>query len=283
MVNDGSTDQTEEIVKSFSDERIKYYYQDNMGLARTRNRQLELSNGEFVAFLDQDDLWMPTKLEKQIQLFEDNPKVGFLYSNVYVMQNKKRRLVYSMRATMPQGSVFRTFLTRYPVNLQTVMIKKTLLDDMDHWFDKKLELCEEYDFFLRFLHNAQAGYYKEPLAVYRLHPNMSSAKKFHKFPDEKAYILAKLSSLISEFDKKYQEEIKCFRNEIMVGQAVEQMLQGKKQQARESMQPCRFANLKCFVLYLMTYIPLFLYVLLHEMRGGIILRQRLRCLRKKIL
>jgi hypothetical protein len=83
-----------------------------------------------------------------------------------------------------------------------------------------------------------------------------------------------------EFDKKYQDEIKLFRTEISVAQAVEHMLQGEKQQAREIMQPCRFVKVKCFVLYLMTYMPIFLYVLLHEMKGGIILRQRSRYLRQ---
>ncbi|MCK4827992.1 glycosyltransferase family 2 protein, partial [bacterium] len=262
IINDGSCDSTESIIDHYIKQGhpIVYNYQENRGLSSSRNEAMKLSCGDYIAFIDHDDMWLPHKLETQLSYLQAHPECGFLYSNAYVLQDKKQRLIYPMRTTMPQGSVFRTFLIRYPVNLQTVMIKKTLLDGMDHWFDKKLELCEEYDFFLRFLRNAQAAYQKDPLAIYRLHPNMSSAKKFDKFPDEKTYILDKLSNLISGFDKKYQDEIKLFRTEISVARAIERMLQGKKRQARKIMQPFRFVNVKSFVLYLMTYMPLFLYL-----------------------
>ncbi len=285
IINDGSCDSTETIISHYIEQGhpIIYKYQENQGLSSSRNEAIRLSHGDYIAFIDHDDIWLPHKLETQTRYLQTHPECEFLYSNAYVLQDKKQRLIYPMRAKMPEGSVFRTFLTRYPVNLQTVVIKKKIIDGMDHWFDKKLELCEEYDFFLRLLHNGQAGYQKDPLAVYRLHPNMNSVKKFHKFPDEKTYILDKLSNRISEFGKKYQDEIKLFRVEILISQAVEYMLRGEQRQAREILQPCRFMNIKCLVLYIMTYIPLFLYILFHEMKGGIILRQRLRYLRPKKL
>ena len=74
LVNDGSTDMTEEIIKTFSDPRIKYYSQKNIGLGKTRNRQLALSSGDFIAFCDDDDIWLPAKLEKQVDLLKENPK-----------------------------------------------------------------------------------------------------------------------------------------------------------------------------------------------------------------
>jgi hypothetical protein len=66
------------------------------------------------------------------------------------------------------------------VNLQTVIIRKILLDDLGHWFDENLDLSEEYDFFLRLLYKTMVGYNKGPLVIYRLHSNMSSVKNFHK-------------------------------------------------------------------------------------------------------
>ncbi len=285
IINDGSSDSTELIIEHYIKQGypIVYKYQDNKGLGFSRNEAIKLSHGKYIAFIDHDDMWLPHKLETQLRYFHTHPEHGFLYSNTYVLQDKKQRLLRSMRAKMPEGSVFRTFLVHYPVNLQTVVIKKTLLDDMGHWFDKELDLCEEYDFFLRLLYKTQAGYQKEPLAVYRLHSNMSSAKNFHKFKDEKLYILNKLSKQILKFEERYQDEIRLFRAGVASVQSTEYMLRGERRQAREAMRFCVFISMKYFVLYLMTYMPLFFYVWLHEMKGGIILRQRLRCLCQKNL
>jgi len=281
--DNASTDGSAEIAKRY-DGHLRYFRgEETIPLGAARNKALEQARGEFIAFLDCDDLWLSHKLETQLRYLHTHPEHGFLYSNAYVMQGRKRRLVYPMRATMPQGSVFRTFLTRYPVNLQTVVIRKTLLGDLDHCFDKKLDLCEEYDFFLRLLYKTQAGYQKEPLAVYRLHPNMSTVKNFHKFEDEKLYILNKFFKQIPKFDEKYQNEIRLFRGGVAVAQATEYMLRGEKSQARGAMRPYMFISTKHFLLYLMTYMPLSLYVGLRDMKGGIILRQRLLYLHQKNL
>lgn len=278
--DNASTDSSGEIAKSY-DEKLRYFRgEKTIPLGAARNKAIEQVEGEFVAFLDCDDLWMPHKLETQIFHFNSQPEQGFFYSNAYVLQDKKRRLACSRRAKMPEGSVFRTFLTYYPVNLQTVIFRKTLLDDMNHWFDKKLDLCEEYDFFLRLLYKTMAGYHNEPLVVYRLHSNMSTVKKFHKFEEEYLHILDKLSGSIPKFKEKYQSEIRLFRSRIASVKAAECVLHGEKSTARDILQPYRFVNVKCFVLYFMTYMPLFFYVWLHEMKGGTILRQRLHCLRQ---
>ena len=128
-----------------------------------------------------------------------------------------------------------------------------------------------------------AGYHKEPLAVYRLHSNMSTVKNFHKFEAENLYILDKFFKNIPKFEEKYQNEIRLFRGKVASIKATEHMLRGQKTRAREVLQPYMFIGVKHFMLYLMTYMPLFLYVGLQEMKGGIILRERLRYLRSKKL
>lgn len=281
--DNASTDSSTEIARGY-DERLRYFRgEETIPLGAARNKALEQAKGEFIAFLDCDDLWLPHKLETQLRYLHTHPECGFLYSNVYVMQNKKRRLLYSTRATMPQGLVFRAFLIRYPANLQTVLIRKTSLDNLDHWFDENLDLAEEYDFFLRLLYKTMAGHHKEPLAVYRLHSNMSTAKNFHKLEEEKLYTLDKLLKNIPKFEEKYQNEILLFRAGVATIKATEYMLQGQKSQAREAMRPYMFMRTKYFILYLMAYMPLSLYIRFHEMKGGIVLRQRLQYLQQKNL
>ena len=78
IVDDCSTDNTDEIVASFNDERIRYFRNDkNSGAALTRNKAMREARGEWIAFLDSDDLWMPEKLEKQISFMKEN---GYTFS-----------------------------------------------------------------------------------------------------------------------------------------------------------------------------------------------------------
>ena len=82
LINDGSTDESgQECQKAaVNDERIRYFYQENAGVSSARNYGMKLAQGEYIAFLDSDDLWMPQKLEKQIRFMEWND-YAFSYTN----------------------------------------------------------------------------------------------------------------------------------------------------------------------------------------------------------
>ena len=93
VVDDGSTDNTREIVENFikNDNRIKYFYQKNCGCpSGPRNLGIEKACGEYVAFLDSDDEWLPTKLERQLDLFisSTNPKLGVVACYLYIKDYK---------------------------------------------------------------------------------------------------------------------------------------------------------------------------------------------------
>ena len=79
--DDGSTDETGEIVKAYQDNRIQYYSDENHGAAYARNRALEKSNSRYIAFLDSDDQWFPQKLSTQLAAMEENPDIDLLFSN----------------------------------------------------------------------------------------------------------------------------------------------------------------------------------------------------------
>ncbi len=78
VVNDGSTDSSEQIIRSFSG--IKYFYQENSGVPVARNRGIRESVGEFIAFSDQDDVWKPNKLSDQVNYLLDNPEIEYVIS-----------------------------------------------------------------------------------------------------------------------------------------------------------------------------------------------------------
>lgn len=92
IVDDCSTDNTDDVVASFDDPRIRYYKNSkNCGAALTRNRALREANGEWIAFLDSDDLWMPEKLEKQIKFMVHND-ISFSYTNYERIDENNRPL-----------------------------------------------------------------------------------------------------------------------------------------------------------------------------------------------
>lgn len=78
IVDDGSSDRTQEWVSSLTDARIKGVVQTNQGVAVARNQGIALASGKYIAFLDSNDLWKPTKLEKQVECLEANPDVGLV-------------------------------------------------------------------------------------------------------------------------------------------------------------------------------------------------------------
>ena len=83
VVDDGSTDQTPSVLQERYDSRIIYIYQENQGESAARNRGLYSATGEYVAFLDSDDLWHPKKLQRQIEVFAEKPELGLVSTQAY--------------------------------------------------------------------------------------------------------------------------------------------------------------------------------------------------------
>ena len=119
-----------------------------MGAAR--NRAIEKSTGRFVAFLDSDDWWFETKLEKYELAFSDE-KIGLVYGNCSIFySNDKVKTLYPDVWELPQGKIFIKLMEHPFINFQSVVVRRGLLAVMDHWFDESLEVTEDLDFLLRF-------------------------------------------------------------------------------------------------------------------------------------
>jgi glycosyltransferase involved in cell wall biosynthesis len=120
-----------------------------MTLGKTRNRQLALSSGDFIAFLDHDDIWLSTKLEKQIPLFENQPKVGLVYCDTIFFNDKGDvKRLYNNRVP-PRENVFKQILKNYFLAMPSVVIRKKTLDSQQQWFDDNFSMSEECDLFTR--------------------------------------------------------------------------------------------------------------------------------------
>jgi glycosyltransferase involved in cell wall biosynthesis len=250
--DNGSTDATQSIATSYGP-KLRYFRSEiNSTLGAARNSVLKNVRGDFISFLDTDDYWLSDKLSLQVTALKEMDSVDFIYSNFYLLDQKTGRMIKGLTRQQPAGYVFGKFLQHYPINLQTVMIRKTALALVDHYFDDELTLTEEFDLFMRILYRANVYYIKSCTAVYRFHSEMSSIKNMEKYPSEAQLCLAKLLAIDSSIVDVYKDEIIVFRGKIAFWQARWHMFNGKSIEARRALKMYRFDSIKLFALYIST-------------------------------
>ncbi len=163
VVDDGSNDGTYEVVtqKYPAVRLIKNVL--NKGVSHARNLGVNHATGSHIAFLDSDDSWAPTKIEKQINLFQSNHLMNISHCDETWIKNGKKlnQKAYHKKSG---GDLFKQSLLRCMISPSAVMIKKTLL--LQHaGFDEGLPVCEDYDLWLRITSHESVGYLNEPLVV----------------------------------------------------------------------------------------------------------------------
>ncbi|MGH9541802.1 MAG: glycosyltransferase family 2 protein [Terriglobales bacterium] len=174
VVNDGSPDDTDTAVAPYL-ERIIYIKQANLGAPAARNRGLAASTGELIAFLDDDDEWMPEKLELQLPAFDD-PRVGLVYSDIRVVHDDGH-VIESFLATRPlaaSGYIFENFLASGFILTSCVVVSRRCLEDVGH-FDESMRSLQDFDLWFRILRRWKAALVRRALALRRLRAgNMTS-------------------------------------------------------------------------------------------------------------
>lgn len=172
VVDDGSKDNTVEIAKKFG-ERIHCFVQENKGAAAARNRGLSEAKGEYVAFLDSDDLWLPNKLEVQLDVLKKNPNIDAVQCGVYLV-NDALQVVGANSCDPSQDSLLDFLLFRNLAGIaSTLLIRKEKMLALKG-FGEDLVILEDWDFACRL---ARKGYLKslpDFLVLYRQHPNNRS-------------------------------------------------------------------------------------------------------------
>lgn len=201
VVDDASTDNTEDVVSNFDDERIRYIrLKENSGTsAAPRNTAIRIARGEYIAFQDSDDEWLPEKLKKQIRLFETVfSKVGIIYTDMWrINKNKKKKYWHSPRI-MPEDGIIYEEALGYRVEFigaATIVIKKECFDKAG-LLDEKLSMYIDTELLMRMSKYYYFCHIDEPLVNYFVTPNSTSSS-------ERATIMAR--KLILE---KYFNDIK---------------------------------------------------------------------------
>ena len=177
-----SNDNSKEIFKKYNDKRFKYFLADkHTVLYEARNLAVKKVKGEFIAFLDTDDVWLKEKLEEQIKLFS-NKKIGLVYGNYWRFNSKhlfkKKKLARNLE--LPNGKITNILLQRYFIGMLTVVIRKEYINAKDKIFDAKFDMLADMDFVLRFSKKWEFDCVQKPVAVSRQHQNQLQNKNLKK-------------------------------------------------------------------------------------------------------
>lgn len=172
IVDDGSTDNTREILEPLLlKHNFHYFYQENQKQAIARNNGIRNSCGEYIAFLDSDDLWHPRKLEYQVIVLEQHPEIGMVYSNQSLIQNNhKEKPIKYPYGLLKSGEIFKDLLLRkYYCSTPSILVRKSVLDEVG-LFDENLgNALEDWELTLRISQDYKVYCIDEPLMLRRLH------------------------------------------------------------------------------------------------------------------
>ncbi len=188
IVDDGSSDNIKEWVSQIDDARLKLIAQVNQGASAARNTGIKAARGEYIAFLDADDIWMPTKLETHVSYLDKNPDVGLVYSWTAITDAEGKPTGRVMTPA-DEGDVWKKILVRNIVVCPSVLVRRCCFDKVGLFIDS-LRFNEDWEMWIRIASQYQFAVIKEPLVYYRQHPNNTS-KKWQSMQDGYKFVIEK--------------------------------------------------------------------------------------------
>lgn len=164
VVDDGSNDGTENHLSEEFGDRIHYHYKDNGGVSSARNAGISLSKGDLVAFLDSDDMWAPEKMERQLSVMLHSAVPACYTNEIWIRRGVR---VNQMKKHQKYGGdIFEKCLPLCIISPSSIMLRRDVIEDTG-LFNEKLEVCEDYEYWLRLTRKYEICFLDEPLIIKR--------------------------------------------------------------------------------------------------------------------
>ena len=176
VVDDGSSDNTREVVESIQSPIVKYVYRENGGAGAARNTGVKEAAGDWIAFHDSDDMWRRDKLEKQAEYLKEHPDTGLVYSSyeMHLEDGTSILMPGNKDGLSLEGNIFVPLLVRNTVGAPTVVVRKDLFEKAGG-FDESLRSLEDWDFAVRFARDNVIGFLNDiTVDAYRVDSSVSS-------------------------------------------------------------------------------------------------------------
>jgi len=210
IIDDGSTDKTRVIVEKYHT-KVQYIYQENQGVSSARNNGIRASHGDYIAFLDADDVWLPAKLKNQIDIFNENDNIGFVYCDNYFVNESLRPLSnYSRKIPLFEGDILINFLLDYFIITSGLVVKRECFSSIGY-FSREYIVDEDFEFFLRLVQKYSGGVVKNKLFLRRIYSMSLSRQDFQR---NAAYDIQILEEFISKNQNFYKENRKILNRRL---------------------------------------------------------------------
>ena len=198
VVDDGSTDRTSQILERYTDPRFKLFRQSNRGEAGARNTGLKHMTGEYMAFLDADDVYLPNALQDLSSYLDDHPALDVVFSDGYICDQQDRELMRltEVRPGIFTGNILNPLVTTPSVITVPVctLTRIAIVRQYDLSFDEKDNLIgTDWDFWIRLAVHAKFGYLDKLTCRYRIHnTNITRTTKSEKRRKDGLYVRSKI-------------------------------------------------------------------------------------------
>lgn len=207
IFNDGSTDKTDDVIRSVLVNKggnIKYISKENEGLCKTLNKGLEIAHGTYIAFIASDDLWLPDRINKQVDFLENNKNLGMVFSDAYFIygQDKSKDKYTGYKPiirkcylnSVPNTNIYEMLLRENIIPAVSALIRRDCYEKVGQ-YDISLKF-EDYDMWLRISKEYPIGFIDEPLVYYRLHDSNISKNM-------KVMFIGSIQALKKQYNSEY--------------------------------------------------------------------------------
>lgn len=231
IIDDGSTDKSVEIVRTFNDSRIKLLLNEsNKGIPYTRNRGLKNAKGKYIALMDADDIAIKTRIESQVKYLDNHKDVDVVASNIqYICNNWIKNLIYKVNTYFKKGlsdkQVKMMMIFKSPIANPSAMIRKKTITDLNLVYDENCFIAQDYSFWVEMIiKDCKLIVLKNVLLKYRTdHMNITKLSSLNKKNMRKNIVFSIKNRILSHFGVNISEDEKYLFFEFFGEESIEKI------------------------------------------------------------